>query len=61
VQRLVLGAKKRRWEKTPLEDVNSKDDRRYVDDERRVRAQASVDDSSYNSSQLELLVEEDNQ
>jgi len=36
VQHLVPSAKKRRWEKTLLEDVNSEDDRRHANDERMV-------------------------
>jgi hypothetical protein len=59
VQRLLPGAKKRRREKTPPEDVNSEDDRGHADVERRVRARASEDDSSYQSSQSELPVEDD--
>jgi hypothetical protein len=47
IQRLLPGAKKRRREKTPPEDINSEDDRRHVDNERMVRARASADDSSY--------------
>lgn len=51
VQSLLPGAKKRRREYTPPDEVNSEDERRLAEDERRVRARESEDDSSYKSSQ----------
>ena len=53
VQHFLPGAKKRRRENSPPEEINSEDDRRFADDERRVRARASEEDSSYNPSQSE--------
>lgn len=35
-------------ENTPPEEINSEVDRVFADDERRIRARASEDDSSYN-------------
>lgn len=58
VPRFLPGAKKRRRENTPPEEINSEDDRIFADDERRVRAQASEDDSSYNPSQSENIVKD---
>ena len=51
VQHLVPGAKKRRREKTPTEDINSDDERRYTDIEQRVQERELADDSPYHSSQ----------
>jgi len=42
--------KKRYRTRTPPEELNSEDELKFEDDERRVRARLSNDDSSYKSS-----------
>ena len=50
VMRFLPGAKKKRRENTPSEAINSEDERVFADDEQRVLARASEDDSSYYGS-----------
>lgn len=44
-------AKKRRRERIPLEQTNSEDDRKFSEDEQKVRAKQLEDDSSHTPSQ----------
>jgi len=53
VEQLVLGAKKRRRERTSAEEMHSEDDQRFKDQVRRVQARISEDDSSYGPSEPE--------
>ena len=50
VMESLPGAKKKWRENTPAEAINSEDERVFADDEQRVLALASEDDSSYNGS-----------
>ena len=51
VNDLIAGAKIRRRENTPTEEINSDDERRYEEEERRVEERELAENSSYQSSQ----------
>ncbi|OBT82435.1 hypothetical protein VE02_08926 [Pseudogymnoascus sp. 03VT05] len=50
VEPLQQGARKRYRTKTPPEELNSEDESKFEEDERRVRARMTNDDSSYKTS-----------
>jgi hypothetical protein len=50
VEPLQRGARKRYRTKTPPEELNSEDESKFEEDERRVRARMTNDDSSYKTS-----------
>ncbi|KFY32935.1 hypothetical protein V495_08593 [Pseudogymnoascus sp. VKM F-4514 (FW-929)] len=53
VEPLQRGARKRYRTKTPPEQLNSEDESKFEEDERRVRARVTEDDSSYKTSESE--------